>query len=829
MLMLSLISILIVITSLVFSLLSDKTKFFNKIPYFVRQLIIGIVFGGLAILSSHIGYYESNYDILINVRDAASLCAGLFFGLPSGIIAGLIGGLYRYFGVFWGLGDYTQLACSLACLLSGVLSGLARKFMFHDHHPGIGLSIWIGIGCETLHMLLILLTNISTISYAYYIVDECTFIMISFVGLISFFSDLVVERKIYKFKKVTKLRPSFAFSMNISIFFLLLITGSLSYFVNYSVAKVNTSSTMIRYINNVVRIANNDGYDSDTLKETNIGNYGGYLIFDNNDNLVLANRYGNEVNIDTLSFDRSLIKEEYTLYKVHLLDKEVESNSSDIFIMYSISEEINDYKVYVFLSTDEVFESSNLNLYITLYIEILIYITMFCLIYQIVERKMIKPIHRINRDLTSISEGDLSTIVNIKSSEEFIELSDDINLTVNSLKTLISEAEHRNEQDLKLATTIQYSALPSSFEIFKKRRDLDIYALMNTAKEVGGDFYDFYFIDNTHFAILIADVSGKGIGAAMFMMSSKTLIKSLVEKGMSVDEAFIEANKKLCENNEAEMFLTSWMGVIDLETGLLSYVNAGHNPPLIYSKKQDKFIYLKDKPNFILAGLSSAKYTKHELNLSPGDKIYLYTDGVSEAENIDHKLYGETRLIETINKVKDKDIKSILNDVLSDVKNYVGEAPQSDDITMLGFTLNFLSSPYSITIYPDKDSLLTVTDFINYKLEKLNISTSLKNKVEIAVDEIYSNIVKYGDASKVSVSLELIEDKLKIDFIDNGYKFDPLSKEDPDISLKASERKIGGLGIFMVKKLSSSLTYEYRCNLNILCVEFDLKNNKEQY
>jgi sigma-B regulation protein RsbU (phosphoserine phosphatase) len=210
---------------------------------------------------------------------------------------------------------------------------------------------------------------------------------------------------------------------------------------------------------------------------------------------------------------------------------------------------------------------------------------------------------------------------------------------------------------------------------------------MHTAKEVGGDFYDFYFIDEDHLAFLIADVSGKGIPAAMFMMRSKTIIKSYAESGMSVEEVFTLANEKLCEGNDAGMFVTAWMGILNIRNGKVLFANAGHNHPLV-KHSDGTFEYLKSRAGFVLAGMEGVRYRKNELVLEPGDAIYLYTDGVTEATDLNEELYGEDRLHSILEKYKDETMEVICSEIKKDVDLFAGEAPQFDDITMLALKYN---------------------------------------------------------------------------------------------------------------------------------------------
>lgn len=247
----------------------------------------------------------------------------------------------------------------------------------------------------------------------------------------------------------------------------------------------------------------------------------------------------------------------------------------------------------------------------------------------------------------------------------------------------LSEEGARIESELNIANAIQKNMLPSIFPAFPEHKEIDIYAEMKPAKEVGGDFYDMFLIDENHLAFLIADVSGKGVPAALIMMITKTLIKNTALNGYSVDEVFYKVNNLLCEKNSLNHFVTSWFGIFDLRTGKLEFVNAGHNPPLIYTKKENTFEYLKTKPNLILAAMEDTKYTKYEVTLEPGDKIFLYTDGVTEATNENDELYREERLKDYLNNHIDQDVETTIKGVKNDIDNFAGKAEQFDDITML--------------------------------------------------------------------------------------------------------------------------------------------------
>lgn len=236
--------------------------------------------------------------------------------------------------------------------------------------------------------------------------------------------------------------------------------------------------------------------------------------------------------------------------------------------------------------------------------------------------------------------------------------------------------------ELSVATHIQTSMLPRIFPAFPAQKEFDIYAMTNPAKEVGGDFYDFFLVDDDHLAVVVADVSGKGIPAALFMVIAKTLIKDHAQRGTSPDVVFTEVNRLLCEANDEGMFVTAWLGVLELSTGHLSYVNAGHNPPLL-RRAGGGYDYLRTRSGFVLAGVEETRYHSCSLELAPGDALFLYTDGVTEATDAEKQLYGEERLAAALNSHKDYAPKELLSAVRDDVEAFVGQAPQFDDITVL--------------------------------------------------------------------------------------------------------------------------------------------------
>ena len=481
------------------------------------------------------------------------------------------------------------------------------------------------------------------------------------------------------------------------------------------------------------------------------------------------------------------------------------------FMMYT---ETEGYYIIAVMSQEEALFTKSASVYMLAFMETLVFAALFANIFVLIKKLVVKNIRKINDSLAQITEGNLNVTVDVRDNEEFASLSDDINSTVATLKNYIDEAAARFDKDLEIAKTIQHSALPSVFPPYPNRKDFSIFASMDAAKEVGGDFYDFYLLDETHLAFVVADVSGKGIPGAMFMMTSKTLIKSHTESGLAVNDVFTEVNTQLCENNEAGMFVTAWMGILDLETGLIRYANAGHNPPVV-RHKDGSYEYLKGRANFVLAGMEGVRYREQQLQLQQGDEIYLYTDGVTEAHNIDKQLFGEERLLVSLNGTNGMTVDEICKKVKADVDAFQGEAEQFDDITMLCVRLNEVENKM-LTVKPTMETVSQVAAFVEEHLEKFEAPTKLATKLMVAVDEIYSNIVRYSGASEAQIRIVKETDTLRLVFCDNGKPYNPLDAKEPDITASAEDRAIGGLGVFMVRKMMDNVEYMYKDGQNVL-------------
>ena len=920
--------------------LADKHTPVKKLPYMTKQIIAGVLFGGVSAFAS--SYGVEWLGAVVNVRDAAPLSAGLIFGAPAGIISGFIGGFYRWFSVYWGGGTYTRLACSLATILAGFMAAGLRKLMFDNKKPTWGYGVCIAVACEVIHMILIFITNMDNSSQAFEFVRGATTPMIIgnaiAVGVAIIIVSLLSRDRFTAKKGTDKIANTFQRWLLACIVIAYLVTSSFTYILQNGMVRVETQEVFTAAINdveatvkaksdaallkivqdvkneyesnpsialtglkekyNVVEInvvGSNDkvekstddgnvgydmnlseqskefvdvlgrqdsfvqkysprgidgtvwrkyaaikltdggfiqvGYDAeqfhamlddfvvDVTKNRHVGTSGFVAVLDETLSLVIDNEYST-AHVSTIGINPpDEMKEGKTataIYYADIVDGKTDLSEKHMYVFKFVE----GYCIIASMPESEAVFMRDASLYTSIFMQVIIFATLFVFVYILIKRVIINNLEKINDTLGRITKGDLNVTVDVRSSQEFSSLSDDINSTVSTLKRYIAEAAARIDKELEYAKQIQLSALPTNFP---EGEEYKVYAQMIAAKEVGGDFYDFYKLNDTTVAFLAADVSGKGIPAAMFMMTAKTIIKDLAESGMAVNDIFTKANEKLCENNESGMFVTAWMGILDLETGNLQFANAGHNPPLLKRANGD-FEYLKTRAGFVLAGMEGIRYRVGELTLSPGDRLFLYTDGVPEATNTENKLYGEDRLLAFMNQNKSMVATELLPTLKANIDEFVGDAPQFDDITMLMFDYKPQQGGVHMMnkTFPAKiEALSDVLGFVDQTLESFACPMKIQTAVCVAIEEIFVNVAHYayGDGEgDMTLGIGFDEESRTITFrmTDKGTPFDPLNKPDPDITLSAEEREIGGLGIFITKKTMNSVTYAYENGENVL-------------
>ncbi len=557
----------------------------------------------------------------------------------------------------------------------------------------------------------------------------------------------------------------------------------------------------------------------DVTKNRHVGTGGFVAVCDENLNMVIDNEYSG-LHISAIGIvppeEMASGKTATTLYYADVIDGKTDASLRYMYVFKFVE----GYCIVAAMPEAEAMFMRDASMLTSVFMQVLIFATLFVFIYILIKRVIINNLKKINDTLAQITKGDLNATVDVRTNEEFASLSDDINSTVATLKQYIAEAAARIDKELEYAKQIQLSALPTNFP---EGEDYNIYAQMIAAKEVGGDFYDFYKLNDTTVAFLAADVSGKGIPAAMFMMTAKTIIKDLAERGLTVNEIFTQANEKLCENNESGMFVTAWMGILDLTTGNVQFANAGHNPPLL-KRADGSFEYLKTRAGFVLAGMEGVRYRAGELTLNPGDRLFLYTDGVPEATNGENKLYGEDRLLTFMNQNATVEATELLPALKANIDEFVGEAPQFDDITMLMFDYKSKEGGEHMTCktFPAKiDALNDVLGFVEETLEGFACSMKVQMAICVALEEVFVNVAHYaygeseGDMT-LAIDFDEVSRIVTFRMTDKGVPFDPLQKPDPDITLSAEDREIGGLGIFIAKKTMDSISYAYENGENIL-------------
>ena len=557
----------------------------------------------------------------------------------------------------------------------------------------------------------------------------------------------------------------------------------------------------------------------DVTKDRHVGTGGFVAVLDEKLCMVIDNAYaGKHISSIGIVPPEEMLqgKTATALYSADVVDG-ISDLSAEYMYVFKF---VEGYCLLAAMPVSEAMFMRDASMLTSIFMQVLIFATLFVFIYILIKRVIINNLQKINNTLGRITKGDLDVTVDVRSNKEFSSLSDDINSTVSTLKRYIAEAAARIDKELEYAKQIQLSALPTNFP---DNETYGIYAQMIAAKEVGGDFYDFYKLSDTTVAFLAADVSGKGIPAAMFMMTAKTIIKDLAESGMAVNDIFTKANEKLCENNESGMFVTAWMGILDLTTGNVQFANAGHNPPLL-KRADGSFEYLKTRAGFVLAGMEGVRYRVGELTLNPGDRLFLYTDGVPEATNTENKLYGEDRLIAFMNQNASLEATKLLPALKANIDEFVGEAPQFDDITMLMFDYKPRKGgePMTNKTFPAKtEALSDVLGYVEQTLESLECPMKIQMALCVAIEEVFVNVAHYayGDGQgdmELAIGFEKESRTVTFRMTDKGIPFDPLQKPDPDITLSAEEREIGGLGIFIAKKTMDSICYAYENGENIL-------------
>lgn len=457
----------------------------------------------------------------------------------------------------------------------------------------------------------------------------------------------------------------------------------------------------------------------------------------------------------------------------------------------------------------------------------------------IISKNFTKPIRLLVTATQKIGSGDFNVDLPQNNSKDeisqltssFANMQLQLNNYIQNLKETTTE-KNKIESELKIAHDIQQGMIPKIFPPPPHREDLDIYAILNPAKEVGGDFYDFFYIGEHKLAFAIGDVSGKGVPASLFMAITVTLLRAKSQKDRSVAEIVERVNFELCKDNSNSMFVTFFMGIINLQSGEIDYCNAGHNYPYII-KQTGKLICLDKTHGTPLGLFKNTKYKFSKLNLKEDEILIHYTDGITEAMNKNNEMFDEQRLENTLSKFDNKKpVKQLVNTLINKTYNFANGAPQSDDITILALSYkpakNLIEQKLEkITITNSLDELKKVTTFLQKIAKENKFSNDLLYEMEVVLEEIIVNIINYAydDDNQHKIIIELIIGvNLQVIIRDDGKKFNILKALPPEnLNSSLENIKEGGLGIHFIKTIMDKIEYERKNNNNILMLMKQIK------
>jgi sigma-B regulation protein RsbU (phosphoserine phosphatase) len=416
-----------------------------------------------------------------------------------------------------------------------------------------------------------------------------------------------------------------------------------------------------------------------------------------------------------------------------------------------------------------------------------------------------------------------------KLAESFIHMKRTLQRYLNDLKETTATNE-RIESELKIAHEIQMSMVPKTFPPFPDRREFDLYATLVPAREVGGDFYDFFFIDDQRLCFAIGDVSGKGVPASLFMALTKTMFRATGGRQNATPEIILSRlNGEICRDNESCMFVTVFCCVLDIRTGQVAYSNAGHNLPYVLSNGT---VMALPKTGGIALGVTEAvNFHAGQLLLKPGDQLVLYTDGVTEAMNKDNQFFSERRLETTLQDMNGLSSKEVIAKVVKEVQRFSAGAPQSDDITML--VLDYVGpketaeGTLSVLLRNDLSELQRLNQIVTEFAERHCLASELVFRLTLVLEEIITNVISYGYDDglehQISVRLSLKDPNMKVEVEDDGRSFNPLEAPPPDMGKPLTEMQVGGLGIHLVREMMDELEYRRENHKNLLLLKTKIR------
>jgi sigma-B regulation protein RsbU (phosphoserine phosphatase) len=393
-----------------------------------------------------------------------------------------------------------------------------------------------------------------------------------------------------------------------------------------------------------------------------------------------------------------------------------------------------------------------------------------------------------------------------------------------AMEAELEKARLRMENELNVGREIQMSMLPLIFPAFPRRSEFDVFALLEPAREVGGDFYDFFLIDDDHYCVCVGDVSGKGVPAALFMAVTKTLIKSRASNDFAPASILTHVNNEISRNNDASMFVTIFLAILDLNTGKLRYSNAGHNPPYI-RRGDGELIRLDQRHGPVIGALEGMVFAQDSVALEPEDLLFAYTDGVTEAMDEEQNLYDERRLVKVLSSLESSSAEESVKASVADVRDFQGPAEQADDITIISTT--YYGSPegaearvLDLVVANKFEEIARAVSSFNEFAEAEGIAAPVRRSVNLVLDELLNNVISYAFADEadhdIGVTFELSGDRLSVTISDDGSPFNPFAGSPPNTGLSIEEREIGGLGIHLVRSMMDEVSYNRRTDRNVV-------------
>ncbi|EIC21488.1 SpoIIE family protein phosphatase [Thiorhodovibrio frisius] len=445
-----------------------------------------------------------------------------------------------------------------------------------------------------------------------------------------------------------------------------------------------------------------------------------------------------------------------------------------------------------------------------------------------IARSITRPITALSEAAPGIAAGHLDEpLPEPKGEDEVARLTAIFRTMRDHLKGYIADlqattaARERIEGELRIARDIQMDLVPKTFPAFPEREDMDLFAIIEPAREVGGDFYDFLLLDDDHLFLAIGDVSGKGVPAALFMAVTRSLLRAEVKTDRDPGRVLARLNNALAEHNDACMFVTVFCALVSLSDGRVRYVNAGHNPPLWL--RADGRVDWIDSPSGVAAGpIADLDYATGQLTLAPGESLLLYTDGVNEAMNADDQEFGNERLHQRMRASQSLSCHDALHALLADIRAHTGEAEQFDDITMMMFRREEaqMNQPKRLTLTNDLSELGRLADWLERFGDAHGIPRKVIHPLNLALDELVTNIIHYaypdGEAHSFTLELRPLGDRLEAELVDDGIPFNPLEMPDADTESDVEERQIGGLGIHFVRQTMDGVYYQFEQGHNHL-------------